>query len=280
MIVNLKRKMCFFVALILNFYLIINLFFSTDILLAGAVKGNNNELTLSIGFPYNYGGYDFFDAKTKYIGGESTDLRSDYVLSAAFKLKKIDFYRFFAMVDYIPTKYTDGFTEKFVNSHGEQSRNISEEIKLTTVPVLIGIEIVPSGLQFISYTGLGFGLDVGQITWKENVISTIKEPTRKGGTHYDKLSLSPAMKLYAGIEYDFDRRSGEFLIEGIITQVDVVYIFRSKEFFQDIKKQLKTGNDEALSENYSLAPGYINFNIGLVVNFNKFLSYFKSSKIK
>jgi hypothetical protein len=132
--------------------------------------------------------------------------------------------------------------------------------------------------QFRTYAGAGVGANFGSIIWKENISSNIPYDTRYGGSHFDKLTVDPAIKLYTGLELGFDKENEDDYLGSVFFELAFFKIFRYEKIFADVYEQLDKPSDKIL-QSYGLATNYISFNIGVSFNVDIFkLNIDKSKK--
>jgi hypothetical protein len=137
------------------------------------------------------------------------------------------------------------------------------------MPLVISAEFTPVISQFFTYFGAGAGLAASSVTWKETV--NPETDIRKGGTHFDKTMFSPVLRLYSGVELNFDDNSQKGFLGSLFLQADITYLFRQAEIFKAISSQhlgSASSNLPMASQTYTILPVYICLNIGVSFNFS------------
>jgi hypothetical protein len=163
----------------------------------------------------------------------------------------------------------DDYEEKVNLGYTKGTRNIAQDFGITSRVFLAIIEYIPIISQFRTYAGAGVGANFGSIIWKEIVNSDIPYDTRYGGSHFDKLSVDPALKLYTGLELGFDKENEDDYLGSVFFELAFFKIFRYEEIFADVYEQLEKPSGKIL-KSYGLATSYLSFNIGVSFNVDIF----------
>jgi len=147
-----------------------------------------------------------------------------------------------------------------------QSPGISDELSITAVPILAGIDLVSAPAQFGSHIGIEAGLSIANVDWTT---------TSQGNSGFDffrpiintsGISIAPAFRLVAGVTYDFDKaRAAQTVIRGLYLEASYLTIPVSRDFFATLRRQGRgfTPPDE---DDATLDLGGPSLTFGLVIN--------------
>ncbi len=218
-------------------------------------------VTFGVGFPFGQGASDFFKIFQSEIGGNSDKFSSTPSGNVVFKSwisrnSRIGISASYHKINVFDDYYVIG---EYL------TRNHINEINIGTIPLIAKWEYIPYDKQFRSYVGAGLGLVASQITWKERVQSTFPLDSRKGGVHFDELSISPAIELYSGIELGFDEYPESLFLGSIIFELDYKYSPQSVDIFKNIKTQINDYSPK-LDKKVSMFSGYFTFSVALSFN--------------
>ncbi len=100
-------------------------------------------------------------------------------------------------------------------------RQLQENVKLHSTPILLSLEYAPYTQQFRNYIGAAGGVALIRTYWSEMSNSTLLSDARTGGTYIDNNSIKPMARVYCGVVLGFDHFSagsnGSLIIEAAYT---------------------------------------------------------------
>lgn len=203
---------------------------------------------------------NFQDDYQNIIGGNSLDFRDSPALGGGLKFWLEDHYRLSVAAEYFDTKTTDSYTEFDSLSIGTVTRNIYNELNISSIPIVVSIDYIPVEQQFKTYASVGAGVLVSTVKWNENVRTDRASDIRVGGTHYDATDIFPLVRGALGVELDFDQSVTGNIIGNLTIEVRYTYMFRRVDMYSNIKNQLEFESSQ-LGNSVELIPGYLSLNL-------------------
>jgi hypothetical protein len=211
----------------------------------------------------------FFDIYKKDFKGSKSSFSSYPLIGVSFKYQYFPHYKFGISAEYIYSDLNESYTEYIDEPELISSRDYIQSITVSSIPILFTVDLVPRELPYRTFVGVGAGLSINKIKWNESISSHFPYDVRIGGTVIDDNFISPVFSFYTGVELDFDKEYKYSVVGGLIIEGKVLYIIRSKKYFQSISKQFSKKNNN-FNENYTILPVYFGLNIGVSLNFYKF----------
>lgn len=119
-------------------------------------------------------------------------------------------------------------------------RDVYQDMQIKVVPVFATLEVVPVQAQFRTYAGVGIGVAYTQVYWYEALSSSLSGDKRTGGLHMDKQVITPAARLYTGIELGFDPNytKQKVVLHSLFFEARYSYIPISVPLLQAVAKQI------------------------------------------
>lgn len=234
-------------------------------------KEISNMLSLYVGPKFGYGSAEFSKNYLQYFGGKNNEYSAKLAFGGSAKFEFIEGTRFGINAEYASTGFTDMYTQILrspVDSQQFGQRVIEQQFSVTSIPVLLTAEIVPSTNQFRTYVGGGIGINIGQIQWKENLRSSIINDLRTGGEYINETIVGPAFTLYSGIEMGFDKKLKQSLIAGILIEARYIYSGLQAPFFEKAKNQF-INPPGSWSDAIYAGTSSFSVNIGVFFQFTK-----------
>ncbi|MES2767027.1 MAG: hypothetical protein V4642_14225 [Bacteroidota bacterium] len=232
----------------------------------------------SIGAVYGVSASDFFKEYNNpfTIGGKASSFNIPLSTGATVKAAYTQGIRYGVSGDFFKAVMRDNYDHAVVVLKENQldtigTRNIGSELSVSSIPVLATIEFIPVEAQFTTYFGVGAGVAFNKIFWKESVQTTVKNDPRTGGVYTDERKITPAGRIYAGVELDFDKRRRQSSILGsLLLEVRYTYIPVSSKLLE--KFSSFPGAPERWKDDFSVGGSGLGLNIGVSVEFP---GYFK-----
>lgn len=215
---------------------------------------------VTLGGVFGASSANFQDDYQNIIGGNSLDFRDTPALGAGLKFWLEDHYRLSIAADLFNSKSSDSYTEFDSLSIGTVTRNINNEFKISSIPIVVSLDYLPVEQQFKTYASIGAGVLVSSINWTETVNSNRASDTRIGGVHYDATDIFPLIRGAVGMELDFDQSVTGNIIGNLTIELRYTYMFRRVDMYSNIKNQLGTESSQ-LENSVELIPGYLSLNL-------------------
>lgn len=147
------------------------------------------------------------------------------------------------------------------------ARSYNQDIKIRNLPIYGIFEYVPYYTQFKSYLGAGFGININNVYWEENIGSSLKGDLRVGGINYEQTHITPMITFQTGMELGFDKFGKRSFLGGVIFEVKYQYTFRKLDIFHKVKDQFSPVIPDELNSAYSMGAGYICLSVGVCFNY-------------
>ncbi len=218
-------------------------------------------LIVGMGFPFSSSSDEFVNLYKNEIGGNDVLLSSAPNLSINYKTWMTEDLRMGISANFANSSFFDSFWEVGANI----TRNLTQDLKINSFPVLVLAEFMPYDKQFRSYIGGGLGANLSNIVWKEIVSSTYSKDKRITGDRYSAWSVSPQMRIYSGIELGFDEYPNSKFLGSIVFEFDYNYSFRYIDIFKGIKKHLENYSSK-LDDKIIFYPASFVFTVALSFN--------------
>ncbi|HYF04411.1 MAG TPA: hypothetical protein VEC36_13590 [Patescibacteria group bacterium] len=226
----------------------------------------------SVGAVFGVGGYEFAQEYNNpfTIGGQgqSFDVPLNIGGTAKFAFSKL---RYGLAGDFSKAVMPDNYSQAVVVLKNNQLdtlgfRDVSSNLSVSSIPLLVTVEFMPVEAQFSTYVGLGAGIAFNSVFWSESLASSVPADPRKGGVYIDESQITPAGRVYAGVELDFDkRRTSHSILGSLLLEVRYTYIPVSAPLLKEFAKL--PGAPSAWSEDFRIGGSGLGINIGVSVEF-------------
>ncbi len=146
--------------------------------------------------------------------------------------------------------------------------SIIESFAVTSVPVMVGAEYAPIREQFTTYVGAVAGVAYSSVEW-----STLVRSVPNSGFHRPSLNqkggrFHPAYRLYAGIDYRFDRNLwSQGAVRGIFLEGSYLGIPVHRDYFTAIRKEGRELQNLPSSDDAVIDLGGFTFTVGVNLQF-------------
>ena len=224
----------------------------------------NKTISAYLGSKFNLGNSEFYTEYAKAFHINNTYMVQP-VVGICFRGEPIPGIRFGVSGEYFKGHFFDSFSEQAyspIDSALVGIRSPTETIDFKAIPLLLTVDLIPSGNQFRTYSGIGIGLCVGHIRWEEVLSSTVKNDIRVGGVVYDESIISPAGCIYAGLELGFDKRSKDDNFVSLTIEARYTYVGMSAPMFKAISSQFFRPPD-SWQKNFLIGASSFSLQIGL-----------------
>lgn len=225
--------------------------------------------TIYTGYIYGDNSGDFYNMYVNKLNGENKSFKSSLNIGLSFKYQFFEYFKFGISADYIYSSLVDSYSQYVLKDIGLVERNIDDDISVYTYPIVLTIDYIPIEIPYRTYIGAGVGIALNQINWYENVSSSLQYDERASGKVIDDNFLSPAFKIYTGVELDFDKEYKYSIVGSLNLEARLFYIYRYKKYF-DTAEQIFFKKNQDFNKNYTILPLYFGLSIGVSLNFYKF----------
>ncbi len=226
-------------------------------------------LTIYAGYAHGENSADFYELYVNSLGGRKKSFKSNPYFGISFKYQYFDHFKFGLSAGYLSSSLEDSYTEVLKRNDVQFYRNIDENIKYETLPIMLTLDYIPIEIPYRTYLGIGAGIALNTVKWTELVSSDMINNERISGTVINENFVSPAAKIYAGVELDFDKEYKYSMVGGLILEAQLHYIYRYKNYLANAE-QTFFKKSEVFNKNFTILPYYICLNIGVSLNFYKF----------
>ncbi len=223
------------------------------------------DFYLMLGYPLAIPSNEFFDIYRNALEGNKSLFDQQLNFGAGTRFEIMDNFRLAMAGNFFLAQLSESYTQG-VEFPRPGNRQIVQDIKIQTIPLILSIEHVPWDAQFRTYVGGGGGICFGTIEWNESVYSDIPRDTRTGGLQYEGNEVFPAIRAYIGVELGFDKRRVEALPGSLIIELRYTYIFRKIDIFYRIRRQFQRVPPE-LESPVTLMPSVLELDLAVSLNF-------------
>ncbi|MBL7998441.1 MAG: hypothetical protein JNL32_07380 [Candidatus Kapabacteria bacterium] len=142
------------------------------------------------------------------------------------------------------------------------SRNLSETVSLSLIPVILVAEIVPVESQFKTYMGVGAGVGFAGVKWTEKLSSDVPNDIRVGGTLLNETKVIPVFRIYSGIQFGYDKFAKSSSGSGsVIMEVHYTYAPVKVQAFRKFAEQFPVQPPQAF-ENVQIGASAVSLHLG------------------
>jgi hypothetical protein len=228
-------------------------------------KHHNTTMYLEIGYPFVINSTEFFETYSEFLKGTNNHLSLTTDVGMGIKISFFENFRFGVNISYLNAKFSDTYKEKMNNGIEEINRDIIQNFDFNSIPIIFTADMIPTEKQFRTYAGLMAGAVVGKYNWKEDLTSNVKFDIRKGGNHFKKNVISPAIGIYTGIDLGFDKNAGSMFLGSFFIETSYLLFLNSINIFENVSEQFRE-NGNILKNNYNPFPGCLSLKIGVSFN--------------
>jgi hypothetical protein len=210
------------------------------------------------------------------IGGQASTFNIPLSYGASVKAAASPDLRYGLNGEFFKAVMQDNYTQQVVIPANDEidtigARTVGSGLSVSSVPIIASIEYIPVESQFATYFGIGAGISFNKIYWSETVASTISNDPRRGGEYVNESNISPAARIYAGVELDFDkRRRAASILGSLLLEVRYTYIPVSAPLLKQFSSF--PGAPARWSEDFQVGGSGLGLSLGISVEFP---GYFK-----
>ena len=113
---------------------------------------------------------------------------------------------------------------------------IFEEMSISALPILVGVQFSPIRSQFTSYVGAAVGGALTRTTWTSLVRTFDNVQFFRPETNLDDPGFSPAFRLFTGVDLRFDRfYESRNVFRGLFIEAAYLYLPVSQDYFKEVR---------------------------------------------
>lgn len=239
----------------------------TDSATPARITSDLDVISLGLEFVPSPGEGSFFNEYAK-LGGATKSLDAYVMPTVRLRLASASPLRITLAGGYGSAEFIDIYGVRDTTPGQAGAASIVEEMSVSAIPVMIGLEYAPVRTQFTTYLGGEVGVSYNTAEWttsvREQTIGEFSRPNSntKGSKFF------PAFRIYAGADYRFDRNlwsSGPF--RGIFLEGSYLVLPVVRDYFAAIRRQGKGLRSVPADDNGSLNLGGLTFTFGVNLQF-------------
>ncbi|MEY3386845.1 MAG: hypothetical protein RIR53_1656 [Bacteroidota bacterium] len=142
-------------------------------------------------------------------------------------------------------------------------QNVTQNIEVAAIPVMISFDLFPARRQFTGYVGLGVGIVFGNIFWSEEIQTSRALGARRSGTRYEGSLIAPTARLRTGVSLGFDGSSMSKSATGIRIEVGYSFTPLRDAFFAGQFSSFAVPPPERLRQQYVIDAGGVSIEVGI-----------------
>ena len=143
------------------------------------------------------------------------------------------------------------------------AQNVTQNIEVSTIPVLLNLDLFPARRQFTGYLGVGIGLVFSNVFWSEEIQTSRLLGARRSGTRYNGSLIAPTAKLRAGVSLGFDGSAMARSATGIRIEVGYTFAPLQDRFFAGQFDSFAVPPPQRLGQEYMIDAGGVSIEIGI-----------------
>jgi hypothetical protein len=211
----------------------------------------------------------FFPEYAK-LGGSTTALDAFVMPSLMLRLASSSPLRVTLSGGYASGGFIDIYGIRDSTPGASGAVSIVEELSVSAIPVMIGLEYAPVRTQFTTYLGAEAGVSFSSAEWATSIREqTISEFYRPSGNTKGS-EFFPAFRFYAGVDYRFDRNLWSAgAVRGIFLEGSYFVLPVVRDYFAGIRRQGKGLRVVPESDSGSLNLGGLTFTFGVNLQFRR-----------
>ncbi|MBU3698950.1 MAG: hypothetical protein FGM33_02920 [Candidatus Kapabacteria bacterium] len=142
-------------------------------------------------------------------------------------------------------------------------QNVTQNIEVATIPVMLTLDLYPARRQFTGYFGLGLGVAFGNILWSEEIQTSRLPGARKSGTRYEGSLIAPLARIRTGVSLGFDGSAAAKSATGIRVEVGYTFAPFRDTFFAGQFESFAVPPPERLRQDYVIDAGGVSIEVGI-----------------
>ncbi|MEY2718951.1 MAG: hypothetical protein RLZZ273_317 [Bacteroidota bacterium] len=225
-------------------------------------------LRIEPGLSYTWGtsAYTFFEDYATILGGKRREF--DTPISGSLRISRhVDEHQSIGL--------SVGFTRATLRENYDYdplkvplplapAQNITQNINLETIPVMLCYDIYPVDRQFTTYVGAAVGLAFSHLQWYEDLSSSSRLGARRRGERFNDWMYHLATELRSGVSLGFDGSARAPVRSGLRMELSYRYVPVRGAFMQQVAKSFTARPPERMAQDYTLDIGGIGIHIGIM----------------
>lgn len=170
-------------------------------------KGKPIRLAADLNWRFGVHGIEFFQQYKRLVGGPSSTFDIPLGLWAS-----LGSYQF----ENVVIGVTGGYNRAVVRENyvyrpfGQDTvrrvtQGLSQNMALTTVPVMLSLDYLPIDRQFATYVGAALGVSATSFVWTETAAASQDVRSRSSGTRFDDSRITPSAMVRVGVLLGWDK---------------------------------------------------------------------------
>lgn len=176
------------------------------------------------------------------LGGHSSSIDPTTLVSLTMKVEatkalRLAYFGGYMRVGFDESYIAPGVMKVDTGAVAVPLAGVTEKFHGTVIPIMAGGEWAPVRSQFTSYVGAMAGLSISSLSWTTEARSTGVIDYYRPVTNVDGIGISPAARLYVGLDLRFDYFSaigGPF--RGIYIEAAYLYLPLIRDYFGELRK--------------------------------------------
>ncbi|MCB0710879.1 MAG: hypothetical protein KDD67_00965 [Ignavibacteriae bacterium] len=187
------------------------------------------------------GGGTFFDEYPKLFG--TTSSLDPYISPTLIgRVRLNDHLRFVVGTSYMGSGFDEIYDAFYFPPGLDEADTVVpvaqlfEQMSISALPIMIGVQYSPIRSQFTSYVGATVGAALVRSKWTTLVRTFDNVQFFRPETNIDDPSFAPAIRLFTGVDLRFDRFfTSKNAFRGIFIEAAYFYLPVSRDYFREIR---------------------------------------------
>lgn len=188
-------------------------------------KGKPIRLAADLNWRFGVHGIEFFQQYKKLVGGPSSTFDIPLGLWAS-----IGSYQFENVVVGVTGGYNRAvIRENYVyrpfglDTVRRVTQGLSQNMALTTIPVMLSVDYLPIDRQFATYVGAAVGLSATSFVWTETAAASQDIRSRSSGVRFDDSRITPSAQVRVGVLLGWDKEMRTRTSAGFYLEVSYLW---------------------------------------------------------
>jgi len=158
--------------------------------------------------------------------------------------------------NYIPTRMSPALAP---------AQNITQNINLETIPLMLCYDLYPVDRQFTSYVGAAAGIGFSHLRWFEDITSSANPGARSKGLRFDDWLYHIVLEARTGVSLGFDGSVESAFRSGLRFECSYRFIPVRGQFMENVAKSFAAQPPASLSESYTIDVGGVSVHVGIMI---------------
>jgi hypothetical protein len=145
------------------------------------------------------------------------------------------------------------------------AQNITQNINLETIPLMLCYDIYPVDRQFTSYVGAAAGIGFSHLRWFEDITSSSNRGARSKGLRFDSWLYHVVLEARTGVSLGFDGSVESAFRSGLRFECSYRYIPVRGQFMENVAKSFTAQPPSRLRDSYTIDVGGISVHVGIMI---------------